>query len=320
MEVISLVSAKDFVGQDVLSLYDWSREKIEYVFKVAEKMESIIVNDVPTTILADKIVAVCFYQPSTRTRTSFQSAIARLGGTIIGWESPGASRARDTARVEGEGESDKDTALMLNSYANAIVVRHDKEGGPREIAKWATIPVLNGADGSGPASEHPTQGLLDLYTIKKEFGKIDGIKIVFLGGARGRPAHSLNFGLAKFKNVKVYLCCPDDMRLRPEEEKPLKELGLDYEYVDDLKNVIKEVDVIWTSAARSALDEKYVLRASKLKGAKNSMIVMNVLPRGVGVTEDVDDTKHARYFQEAWNGVPIRMALLALVFGRAPPV
>jgi len=126
--------------------------------------------------------------------------------------------------------------------------------------------------------------------------------------------HSLNFGLAKYDDIKVYICCPQEMRFMPEEENPLKQLSLDYEYVDDIKDVIKEVDVI----SGGGKEEKYILRASKLKGCKDNLIVMHPLPRGVGIAEDVDDTKYARYYQQAWNGVPIRMALLSLIFGNAP--
>lgn len=307
-----MVSPKDFVGQDVLSLYDWPREKIEYVFKVAEKMEPIVRNRTKLSLLADKNIAVCFYSASTRTRTSFQSAASRLGAHVIGWESPGASRARDQARVEGEGETDKDTAKMLEGYADAIVVRHDKEGGPKEMAKWASVPVLNGGDGpNGPTSEHPTQGLLDLYTIRKEQGKIDGLNILALGSqANLRGGHSFSFGLAKFNSVKEYICAPTP--LQPEHEKLLKGMGLDFEYVDEIKDVVGKVDVI----IGGGREEKYILRALKLLGAKDNLIVMNQLPRGTGIAEDVDDTKYARYYEEAWNGIPVRMALLALAFGR----
>jgi len=310
------LDAKDFEGTDVLSLYDWSREKIEYVFKVAEKMESIVKNRTRIQLLADKVLAVTFYLPSTRTRTSFMSAMERLGGAVVGWESAYSSRARGKDAADLLPESDKDTALMLESYADAIAVRHDHEGAAKEFAKWASVPVLNCGDGYGPTSEHPTQALLDLYTIKKEQGKIDGLSILHLGwNARSRGGHSLNLGLAKYDDVKVYICCPPEMRLRPEEEKPLEELGLDHEYVDDLQDVITEVDVIIPG---KAVSEKYILRASKLGHAKDNLIVMHQLPRGEELAVDVDDTKYARYFIEAWNGVPIRMALLSLVFGREP--
>jgi aspartate carbamoyltransferase catalytic subunit len=291
-----LVDARDFEGQDILSLYDWSREKIEYTFKVAEKMEPIVLSRTRSQLLADKVLAACFYTPSTRTRTSFQSAMTRLGGSVIGWEAGASSRARDVARLAtGEGESDKDTAIMLSHYADVIAVRHDRTGGPREMARWATIPVINCADGPNEAlSEHPTQALLDLYTIKKEFGRIDGLKILSLGSqASIRGGHSISFGYAKFKNVKEYICA--EKPLQPEHEKRLEELG--------------------------GGSGKYQLTASKLKGCKDSLIIMHQLPRGEGISTDVDETKYARYlWQEAWNGVPMRMGLLSLVLGRAPPV
>ena len=311
------MSANDFVGQDILSLYDWSREKIEYTFKVAEKMEPIVLNRTKSQLLADKVLAACFYTPSTRTRTSFQSAMSRLGGSVIGWEAGASSRARDDKRLaSGEGESDKDTGIMLSHYADVVAVRHDRTGGPRELAKWASIPIINGADGPNEwASEHPTQALLDMYTIKKEFGKLDGLKILEIGGqAYIRGGHSQHFGLAKYKNVKNYVW--SERPMQPEHEKLVKELGLDYEYIDDLKDVIGEVDVILGGGAG-----KYQLTAEKLKGAKDTMIVMHELPRGEGLSTDIDETKYARYlWQEAWNAVPMRMGLLSLVLGRAPPV
>ena len=250
------MKGKDFEGTDVLSLYDWSKEKMEYVFKVSEKMEPIVLNRTRSMLLADKVLAAVFYLPSTRTRTSFLSAMERLGGSVIGWESAASSRARGTDAAKLAAETDKDTALMLESYADAIVLRHDHEGAAKTFAKWANVPVLNGGDGYGPTSEHPTQALLDLYTIKKEQGKIDGLTFLHLGNNHhARGGHSINYGLSKYDDVKVYICCSPETRLVPEEEKPLKELGLDYEQVEDLQDVISEVDVIQSGGA--AGDESY---------------------------------------------------------------
>jgi aspartate carbamoyltransferase catalytic subunit len=317
------LDAKDFEGQDVLSLLDWPREKIEYVFRVAEKMEPIVRSRSRSQLLSDKILAAVFYTPSTRTRCSFESAMLRLGGGVTGWESGASTRARgsDIYTKGKKGESNKDTAIMLEHYADAIAMRHDEEGAAREFAEWAKIPVLNGGDGYGPTSEHPTQALLDLYTIKKEQGRIDGLSFLHVGdNQRTRGGHSLNFGLSKFDGVKVYICCPPELKLRPLEYEPLDELGLDYEYVDRIEDVLTEVDVveISTPLVPEEVRGDYTLTAAKLEGVKDNFIVMHQLPRGDSIDTDIDDTKYAKFFKQAWYGVPIRMALLSLVFGREP--
>lgn len=317
-----------FEGRHVISVKDFSREEIEDLFGVAEKMESIVAERRGIDLLKGKVLATLFFQPSTRTRLSFETAMQRLGGAVIGFASPEVSRAGDQYK-----ETLADTARTINGYADVVVMRHFQTGAPAEYAKYSTVPVINGGDGFGEGSKHPTQALIDFYAIKKLRGKIDGLKMLMIGDMRYRCTHSMGFLAAKFDDVKLYLLVPEKAGvlktegvvpestwLPPKDEEEFKRLGLDYERVSSIEEVIGEVDVISCQGVVKSRSEKtpdeYRITKDKLKNAKKDLIVMHPLPRLDELDTDVDDTPYAKYFMEAHGGVPLRMALLALVLGK----
>jgi len=307
----------EFEGRDILSMINLSRKEIEQIFAVAKKMESIPVDRTEKNVLHDKILATLFFQPSTRTRLSFESAMHRLGGAVIGWASPEVSRAGDAYE-----ETLMDTALMIEKYADVVAIRHSQVGVPAKFAESASIPVINAGDGYGDECEHPTQALLDLYTILKERGSIDGLRLLMTGDMNQRTHHSLGYGLAKFDDVQVYLFSPQNLALPKRVRQNFDNLGLKYKEVDNMDNLIRSVDVIYAlgpAKARSQLptEDRFRIGLKKLVSAKKSIIVMHPLPRLDEVDTDLDNTSHAKYFVQALNGVIIRMALLALVLGRA---
>jgi len=303
----------DFEGRDILSLLDFSREDIEKVFEVADKLEYVVNERTRLDILKDKVLGTLFFQPSTRTRLSFESAMLRLGGVITGFADAKVSRAGDKYK-----ESIADTARVIENYVDAVAMRHYNEGVPAEFAKYVETPVINGGDGS---NEHPTQGLLDLYTIKKELDRLDNIEVIMIGDMSfERVNHSLLYGFAKFDNITVHLVCPEDQRLPKEYRVNLDKMGLTYDEPNAVTQYIKTADVIYSNGIirerGMATPEEYVTNAKKLREAKKGLIVMHPLPRLDELREDVDSTPHARYFEEARYGVITRMALLTMIFGR----
>lgn len=304
----------DFEGRDILSLLNFSREDIEKVFEVADRLEYVVEKRTRLDVLKDKILGTLFFQPSTRTRLSFESAMLRLGGGVTGFADAKVSRAGDKYK-----ETIADTARVIENYVDAVAMRHYDEGVPAEFAKYVEISVINGGDGS---NEHPTQGLLDLYTIKKELGRVEGIKMVVVSDMRNeRVIPSLLYGLAKFDDVKVYLLAPENLRLREEVFENIKKLKLKYDEIGDIREVVDNIDVIYSNVIKekrsnTKTPSKYVVNAKKLKNAKKNMIVMHPLPRLDELSEDVDTLPHAKYFKETRYGVITRMALLTLIFGR----
>jgi aspartate carbamoyltransferase catalytic subunit len=309
-----LVSIMDFKGRDILSLFEFTRRDIEKVFKVADKLEPVVKKRTRITILKDKVLGTLFFQPSTRTRLSFESAMLRLGGAVTGFADAKVSRAGDKFQ-----ESIADTAKVIENYVDAVAIRHFQDGVAAEFAKHITIPVINGGDGQ---NEHPTQGLLDLITIKKELGRINGIDIIIIGDMiEERAIHSLLYGLAKFDDVKVHLVSPDNQRLPQAYKKNLNELNLKYDEGNSIYGLVENADVIYSDGIKTSKEgaitpDQYIVDAKKLVKAKRDMIVMHPLPRLDELSEDVDSTPHARYFKETMYGVIARMAVLTLVFGR----
>jgi len=301
-----------FRNRDVLSILDLSRKDIECIFASADKLEYLVMERKRSTILKGKILGSLFFQPSTRTRLSFESAMQRLGGTVIGWAEPKQSRAGDSYQ-----ETLADTARVVQSYADVIAMRHPDNGAAVEFAKWSEIPVINGGDGT---NEHPTQALLDLYTIKKDKGRIDGLKVLMIGDMiTERVLHSLPYALAKFEDTSLYSLAPEGLRMPKKYKDAFKNLNLQYEEIDSMDDVIKDVDVIYSCTVvhnrRDITEEPYRITLAKLKDAKSDVIVLNPLPRVDELAEDVDDTPYQRYFLQPLNGVTIRMALFALVLG-----
>jgi aspartate carbamoyltransferase catalytic subunit len=313
---------RSFAGRDILSLKDFERAEFFRVFEIAEKLEPIARNRRNTDILKEKTLVTAFYQPSTRTRLAHESAMIRLGGQVTGFADAKMTRAGDFYQ-----ESIKDTVKMLEYYGDVIVMRHFQEGAPHEAAKWASIPIINGGDGWG---EHPTQVLTDLYTVLREKGRIDGLKWLAVGDMRMRTMHSLAYGLTQF-DCPITFVSPPDMSLTDDFKKELKDYSLDYKEVDHVEKAIADADVILVEPVvqpdyTKSVDERegdvdltpanYKITRKLLESkAKSDAILLHSLPRMDEIPTDVDITRWSRYWQEAFNGVVMRMALLALVLG-----
>jgi len=311
-------------GKDVISIRDFSRGDIEHVFQTAEKLRPIADGRTKSTLLQDKILAALFFQPSTRTRLSFESAMQRLGGSVIGFASPEVTRAGDVY-----AETLKDTGEMVQLYPDVIAIRHPQADAPTILAETVDIPVISGGAGitstakSGSVGEHPTQTLLDLYTIFREKKKIDGLSIMLMGNMGSRVIHSLGIGLSKFDDVQTYVLAPESLGLPDVAKKDFADANLKYETISSIKDVIKKLDVIYVLTMRQALGvertpEPYRLDVAKLKEGKPDLIVMHPLPRMDEIPFEVDKTTFAKYYAQAYNGLVARMALLALVLGREP--
>jgi aspartate carbamoyltransferase catalytic subunit len=309
------VPGLEFKGRDIISLKDFSREEIDHVLEVAESMEPVA--RVGSDLLQGKILATLFFEASTRTRLSFESAMHRLGGSAIGFAEA------EIASVK-KGENLADTMRVVESYADVIVVRHPLEGAARLAAEFADIPVINGGSG---AEEHPTQALLDLFTIVKEKGKIDGLNVALVGDLRyGRTVHSLAYALSLY-NVKLFFVSPDMLRMRREVLETIKE-KIKVTEKSILEDIIGDVDVLYMTriqkerfpdaAEYAKVKGSYRVDLDLLEKARKDMIILHPLPRVDEIASEVDGTTHARYFQQVWNGVVTRMALLGLVLGKTP--
>jgi len=265
-------------------------------------------------MLRGKIMATMFFEPSTRTRLSFESAMTRLGGTALGF-----SETKGTSVEKGENLAD--TVRVVESYADVLVVRHPLEGAARMAAEFAKVPVINAGSG---AEEHPTQALLDLYTMRKELGSIDGLNVGLVGDLRfGRTVHSLAYALSQYK-VRLYLISPDILRMRREV---LEEVSKRIAVKEGLSmdEHLKELDVIYMTrvqkerfadlAEYEKVKGSFRLSADGLAHARKNAIVMHPLPRVDEIGSDVDNTRHAKYFQQVWYGMVLRMGLLGLVLG-----
>jgi aspartate carbamoyltransferase catalytic subunit len=299
-------------GRDVISMLDLRRSEIESMFSIAEDLAKYSKSG--TDILKNKVLATLFFEPSTRTRLSFETAMIRLGGSAVGFSDPSVSRMTT-------GESLADTIRMLDSYANVIVMRHKIEGSARLASEVASVPVVNAGDGS---QHHPTQTLTDLYTMNKEFGRVDGLKIAVLGDLRQtRSASSLAYGVSLFKGVKLYLISPGPLKMRPEVTDHLKNTGVEYVESSDLERFLPELDVLYVTrlqkerfpdpAEYERMKGSYVVTLNTLEKGKKGMIVMHHLPRVDEIPLEIDETPKARYFQQAANGLPLRMALLSMI-------
>ncbi len=314
---------RSFAGRDILSLKDFERNEFFQVLDVALKMEPIARSRKNVDLLKEKTLVTAFYQPSTRTRLAHEGAMHRLGGHVTGF-----SDAKNTRAGDFYQELIKDTVKMLEFYGDVIVMRHFQQGAPHEAAKWASIPIINGGDGWG---EHPTQILTDLYTVWREKGRIDGLKWLAVGDMRMRTMHSLAYALTQF-DCPITFVSPPEMSLTDEFKKELKDYSLNYKVVDHVEQAIGEADVILVEPVvqpdytksrdeRSGKDvgltpANYKITRELLETkAKSDAILLHSLPRMDEIPTDVDITHWSRYWQEAFNGVVMRMALLALVLG-----
>jgi aspartate carbamoyltransferase catalytic subunit len=312
---------RSFMGRDILSLKEFERQEFFRVFEVAEELEPIARNRRNSTMLAEKTLVTAFYQPSTRTRLAHEAAMHRLGGHVTGFSDAKMTRAGDWYQ-----ESIKDTVKMLEFYGDVIVMRHFQQGAPQEAAKWASVPIINGGDGWG---EHPTQILTDLYTVFREKGHIDGLNWVAVGDMRMRTMHSLAYALTQF-DCPITFVAPPEMSLTEEFKSELRNYSLNFSEAEHIEQVIAKADVIlvepvvqpdYTQSRQEAGEHgqtpaNYKITRELLSTkAKSNAILLHSLPRMDEIPADVDITRWSRYWQEAFNGVVMRMALLALVLG-----
>jgi aspartate carbamoyltransferase catalytic subunit len=312
---------RSFLGRDILSLKDFGREDYYRIFEIADELAPIARNRRNSDLLAHKTLVTAFYQPSTRTRLAHEAAMHRLGGHVTGFADAKMTRAGDFYQ-----ESIKDTVRMLEYYGDVIVMRHFQQGAPHEAARWASIPIINAGDGWG---EHPTQVLTDLYTILGEKGTLDGLKFLLIGDMRMRTMHSISYAMSQFDIEGLYIS-PPEMSLTEEFKEELVERNLNFRELEHVEQAISEADVIYMEPVvqpdytksrderegdLALTPENYRVTKELLRKAKADSIILHSLPRMDELPADVDVTRHQRYWIEAFNGVVMRMALLASILG-----
>jgi aspartate carbamoyltransferase catalytic subunit len=300
-----------FKGKDIISINDLTKEEIIHIIETAKKMDKNGTKE----LMKGKILGTLFFEPSTRTRLSFESAMKRLGGKTVGFADPSVSSVK-------KGESLWDTIKVTEQYCDVIVMRHPYEGSARLASEAATIPIINGGDGS---NQHPTQTLLDLYTIKKSQGKLTGLNVAMCGDLKyGRTVHSLAIALSLF-GCRLYFIAPNELQMPEHFLEELKRRKIRYSLHDKIEDVIREVDILYSTRIQKErfadqseyekVKNVYVLKRSTLIGVKDNLRIMHPLPRVNEISTEVDSTPYANYFEQAANGIPVRMAILALVTG-----
>lgn len=301
----------NFKGKHIISIHDLSKDEILHILSVAKQFDSMN----SSSLLKGKLLASLFFEPSTRTRLSFETAMTRLGGSVIGF-----SDAKNTSVKKGETLSD--TISMIHGYADVIVIRHHIEGAAKLASEISNVPVINAGDGS---NQHPTQTLLDLYTVQKTQKKIDGLSIALVGDLKyGRTVHSLAIALSHF-NVQLFFVAPDELKMPGKVTEHLRKNNISFSEHKKIEDVIGKVDILYMTRIQKerfpdlkeyeAIKDVYVLKASILKNVKDNLKILHPLPRVNEITKDVDQTKYAHYFEQAHNAIPVRKALLALVLG-----
>ncbi|WP_423792062.1 aspartate carbamoyltransferase [Methanocaldococcus indicus] len=293
----------------LISMRDISKKDILEILEEAKKMENLINEKKTSDILKGRILANLFFEPSTRTRLSFETAMKRLGGEVINMIDKGSS-------IE-KGESLIDTIRVVSGYSDIIVIRHPNEGAARLASEYSSVPIINAGDGS---NQHPTQTLLDLYTIIREVGKIDNIKIAFLGDLKyGRTVHSLVYALSLFKNVKMIFISPKELKLPEEIKEDLKNKNIEFEEKENLD--FDDIDVLYVTRIQKErfadmneyerVKGTYMIKKEHVEG--KDFIIMHPLPRVNEIDYEVDNLKNAKYFKQSFYGVPVRMAILKLL-------
>jgi aspartate carbamoyltransferase catalytic subunit len=301
-----------FQNRDIISIQDFTKEEINHILKTSQTMEPLAKTG--TNTLKGKILATLFFEPSTRTRLSFEAAMQKLGGTTIGF-----SETETTSTKKGENLVD--TIRTVENYADAIALRHRLEGAAKVAAEYSKVPIINSGTG---AQEHPTQAFIDLYTIQKEKHKIDNLKIALIGDLRyGRTVHSLAHALTNY-NVELYLISPESLKMQDDILREVKTKIPLHENAN-LDEVISQIDVLYVTriqkerfpdpAEYAKLKGAYRIDLKTIKDAKKDMIILHPLPRVDEIAPEIDNTSHARYFQQVGNGLIVRMALLSLVLG-----
>jgi aspartate carbamoyltransferase catalytic subunit len=294
--------------KSIISIADLSKEEIETVLHKSVEIKK----HSPGEILKGAILATCFFEPSTRTRLSFEAAMHRLGGQVIGF-----SDHLSTSSVKGE--SLQDTIKVISGYADAIVIRHPMEGSARLAQEASSVPVINAGDG---ANQHPTQTLLDLFTIQECQGKLQGLSIAFVGDLKyGRTVHSLATACALF-DMRLYFISPEQLTLPESILHELRKKGVKFSFHQSLEEVIGKVDILYMTRIQKErlitieydkINTHFVLTKSMLEHAKSHMRILHPLPRVGEISSEVDETPYAYYFQQAKNGLYVRQALLSLI-------
>ena len=303
-------------GKNILRTDQLSDKEVALVLSTAARYERVLEDGGRLLNMEGQILATLFFEPSTRTRLSFEAAMLRVGGQVITVADPKTSSA-------SKGESLADSVLTVQGYADVIVIRHPRKGSAQEAAEAVDIPVINGGDGAG---QHPTQALLDIYTIQKEKGTLDGLTVALAGDLKnGRTVHSLVYLLARF-GARMVFVAPPALQMPAEITSELRQMGVDVSETNDLAASMRESDVVYMTriqkerfddpAEYERLKGSYVIDMDMVRQSKQDITIMHPLPRVNEITTEVDTYAGAAYFRQAANGVPIRMALLALVAGR----
>ena len=305
------------MGKDILHVKDIKLEHISLIMETAARFESVIASGGRLNNMAGKILVNLFYEPSTHTRLSFESAMLRLNGQVV--SSLGANHMSAAAK----GEKLYDTGKMIQGYADVAVIRHKDVGSARELADGSAVPVINGGDGSG---QHPSQSLCDIYTIQKERGRLNNLTVTLAGDLKnGRTVHSLSWLLGKY-GPRFFFVSPEELRMPDEITRELRDDGIEVIETSDLNQAVQKSDVLYMTrvqqerftdpAEYERLSGTYLVNKELLQVAKHGITIMHPLPRVNEIAREVDEYEGAAYFRQASNGLPIRMALLALVTGR----
>ncbi len=303
-----------FKNKDIISISDFSKTEIINLLETARRIESMP-DSKKSELLKGKVMASLFFEPSTRTRLSFEVAMSRLGGRVVGFAEPSMTSVR-------KGETLKDTIKTVENYADVIVMRHPNDGAARFAAECTKLPVVNAGDGS---NQHPSQTFLDLYTIKKAQGRIGNLNIAMVGDLKyGRTVHSLAVALSKF-DCRLFFISHPSLKMPDSVIKELKKTNTVYYEYERMEEVMDQLDILYVTRIQKErfpdpteyerVKNAFILDASMLKNAKKNLKVLHPLPRVNEITLDVDDSGHAYYFEQAGNGIPVRQALLALVLG-----
>lgn len=301
----------NFLNRDIISISDFTKEEILHVLKHAKNFKQ----KPNQKILDGKIMASLFFEPSTRTKLSFDTAMKRLGGAVIGFADAGMT---STAK----GETLQDSIEVIEKYADVIVIRHPIEGAARLAAEKTDKPILNGGDG---ANQHPTQTMLDLFTIQETQKKLEGLNIAMMGDLKyGRTVHSLAQALAHFK-AKLYFISPDSLKMPEHIKNELKDKKIKFSEYKKISDIITKIDILYDTRIQKErfpdlyeyekVKNLYILKLSDLKNAKKNLRVLHPLPRVNEIEYAIDQTPYAYYFQQAANGLYVRQALLSLVLG-----
>ena len=299
---------KIFRLNDVISIKDFQKKDINFILEEAENLEKVAKSEESSEALSGKILGMMFFEPSTRTRLSFETGMKRLGGNCVGFSGSAVSSV-------SKGESLADTSKMFEGYSDAFVIRHSLEGVAKFISDIVDVPVINAGDGAG---QHPTQTLLDLYTIKRQFDRIKGLNIALVGDLKyGRTVHSLAYALGMF-DAQMSFVSPDELKMPREILHDLKKNNEKFHETNNLRDVIGDVDVLYITRIQkerfpddneySKIKKTYLIDNDLIKG--KDLIVMHPLPRLDEISTDIDNTKYNKYFEQAFYGVPVRMAIL----------